>query len=300
MTKIEGSFAQIASSVAASIAESSSRTTSPVGAATPIRESLKAAFEGLMKSSAQSGQAEPGLAPMEPFTPPSIPSDALMTRLTEALQSFQEINGGMQSIGAQQSPGSMQTISQAQHTAQLGTAQLVGNQQFGAGSAQRVSDQQLAATPGNMQLGSDKQLVSDQQLGASSGQMQHVSDQQLANPGNMQLGADQQFAGRLGNMPRVADQQFAGNLSDKQIGSDKQLVSDQQSEAKVGNMQLVSDQQRRGAGNAQLSADVGHAEQTSDGPGLSMLNDCNRLFALLHRVVSAEKELKLGPSHTIR
>jgi hypothetical protein len=128
----------------------------------------------------------------------------------------------------------------------------------------------------------------------------------LANPGNMQLGSDQQFAGRLGNMQRVSDQQFVGNLSDKQVtsdkqlGSDKQLVSDQQFGANVSNMQLVSDQQRSGAGTQHLNADEAHSNPASYEPGLSMLNDCNRLFALLHRVVSAEKELKLGPSHTIR
>src|SRR5262249_28625819 len=99
MTKIDGSFAQIASSEAASITESSSGSSSPIGAAAPIRESLRAAFEGLVKSRAQSGEAEPGVAPMEPFTPANIAPDALMTRLTEALQSFQEINGGMQSVG---------------------------------------------------------------------------------------------------------------------------------------------------------------------------------------------------------
>jgi len=304
--KIDSSFAQIASSVAASIAENRSSMDVGAVASTPasIRDSIRTAFEGLAKSGDQVGPPDSGMAPIEPFTAPPVPADALMRRLTEALQSFQEIHGGMQAIGGQQTPygeGSMQAVSEAQHTAQLGDAQLgstqqfgaggTGSAQFGSGGAQLGSDQQFAENLGAAQLVSDKQSV------ANLGGMQLVSDKQVAaNPGNMQLVSDKQSAANLGNMQLVSDKQSAANLGSMQ------LTSDQQSVWNFGSMQLASDQQRSGgdAGNAQLSGDLSGAQDAPTGPGLTMLNHCNQLFALVNQMVSTEKELKLGTNQAIR
>jgi hypothetical protein len=81
-----------------------------------------------------------------------------------------------------------------------------------------------------------------------------------------------------------------------------QLTSDQQSVWNFGSMQLASDQQRSGgdAGNAQLSGDLSGAQDAPTGPGLTMLNHCNQLFALVNQMVSTEKELKLGTNQAIR
>jgi hypothetical protein len=260
------SVSHIASSLAQNIAASGPDNPGNTAGTKPdasIATEMKGAFDSLLQSQ-RNASGRPStdslIAPLAPFSTPSISGDGLMNALKEAVGAFHELSGTKQNVLQQldQSPG-------MQRPSTVGDQQLAqfSSKQFGS----TVSDQQLA------QL-SDKQHASN--LGA----------QQLA-----QL-SSKQFASTVG------DQQLA-QLSSKQLsstGGDQQLaqLSDKQHVSSLGNQQLaqLSDKQRAsGLGDKQLSPSIQTDGDPSENRGIKMLDQCTNFFGLIQKLVTGDLDL---------
>ncbi len=205
------SVSHIASSLAQNIVASDPATEGIVGAkpVVSIATAMKGAFDGLMQSQQDTSvvpSKDSPIAPITPFSTPSVSGDGLMSALKEAVGAFNELSGMKQDVSQQ-----FAQFSGAQHASD------VGDQQFA-----QLSDKQHVSNLGGQQIAqlSNKQQVSnlgDQQL-AQFSDKQHVS-----NLGNQQLAqlSDKQHTSSVGDkqfsQPMQADRSSSGNQGAKML-----------------------------------------------------------------------------------
>ena len=277
------SVSHIASSLAQNIATSGPATPGNTAGTKPdasIATEMKGAFDSLLQSQ-RNASGRPStdslIAPLAPFSTPSVSGDGLMNALKEAVGAFQELSGTKQNVLQQldQSPG-------MQHPSTVGDQQLaqLPSKQFGS----TVGDQQLAQLP-------DKQHASN--LGSQ--QLAQLSSKQFASTvGDQQLAqlSEKQHASNLGSqqLAQLSSKQFASTVGDQQLAqlSDKQHISN------LGDQQLaqLSDKQRAsGLGDKQLSPSIQTDGSPSENRGIKMLDQCTNFFSLLHKLVSGDQDL---------
>jgi hypothetical protein len=208
------SVSHIASSLAQNIVASDPATEGIVGAkpVVSIATAMKGAFDGLMQSQQDTSvvpSKDSPIAPITPFSTPSVSGDGLMSALKEAVGAFNELSGMKQDVSQQ-----FAQFSGAQHASD------VGDQQFA-----QLSDKQHVSNLGDQQLAqfSDKQHVSN--LGGQ--QIAQLSNkQQVSNLGDQQLAqfSDKQHVSNLGNqqLAQLSDKQHTSSVGDKQFSQPMQ------------------------------------------------------------------------------